>query len=113
MTTDQRVVAKQDIQEVESTKRAAASYAHHRYQAKDANMKLRQKIANAPRARRYRDKRPSGIGEGWRAWGCWSSTWRTSAEAHATKGSSPPPGQKAWSRSGHRIHLQARLLRLL
>ena len=33
MTTDQRVVAKQEIQEVESTKRAGAPYAHHRYQA--------------------------------------------------------------------------------
>jgi hypothetical protein len=30
VTTDQRVVAKQEIQEVESAKRAGAPYAHHR-----------------------------------------------------------------------------------
>jgi hypothetical protein len=30
VTKDQRVVAKQDIQEVESAKRAGAPYAHHR-----------------------------------------------------------------------------------
>ena len=47
VTTDQRVVAKQEIQEVESAKRAGASYAHHRNQEKDTNMKLRQKLANA------------------------------------------------------------------
>jgi hypothetical protein len=34
VTTDQRVVAKQEIQEVESAKRAGAPYAHHRNQAK-------------------------------------------------------------------------------
>jgi hypothetical protein len=33
VTTDQRVVAKQEIQEVESAKRAGAPYAHHRNQA--------------------------------------------------------------------------------
>ena len=33
MTTDQRVVAKQEIQEVESAKRSGAPYAHHRNQA--------------------------------------------------------------------------------
>jgi hypothetical protein len=38
VTTDQRVVAKQDIQEVESAKRAGAPYAHHRNQAKDTNI---------------------------------------------------------------------------
>ena len=64
VTTDQRVVAKQEIQEVESAKRAGVPYAHHRNQAKDTNTKLRQKLANAPRAKRYRDKRPSRIGEG-------------------------------------------------
>ena len=32
LTTDQRVVAKQEIQEVESAKRAGAPYAHHRNQ---------------------------------------------------------------------------------
>ena len=37
VTTDQRVVAKQEIQEVESAKRAGAPYAHHRYQARDTN----------------------------------------------------------------------------
>jgi hypothetical protein len=37
VTTDQRVVAKQEIQEVESAKRAGAPYAHHRNQAKDTN----------------------------------------------------------------------------
>jgi hypothetical protein len=58
VTTDQRVVAKQEIQEVESAKRAGAPYAHHRNQAREANTKLRQQLANAPRARRYRDKRP-------------------------------------------------------
>ena len=42
MTTDQRVVAKQEIKDVESAKRAGAPYAHHRNQAKDTNMKLRQ-----------------------------------------------------------------------
>jgi hypothetical protein len=46
VTTDQRVVAKQEIQEVESAKRAGAPYAHHRNQAKDTNMKLRQQHAN-------------------------------------------------------------------
>jgi hypothetical protein len=51
VTNDQRVVAKQDIQEVESAKRAGASCAHHRNQAKNTNMKLRQQLANAPRAR--------------------------------------------------------------
>jgi hypothetical protein len=40
VTTDQRVVAKQEIQEVESAKRAGEPYAHHRNQAKDTNMKL-------------------------------------------------------------------------
>jgi hypothetical protein len=45
VTTDQRVVAKQDIQEVESAERAGAPYAHHRNQAKDTNMKLRQAVA--------------------------------------------------------------------
>jgi hypothetical protein len=64
VTTDQRAVAKQEIQDAEQAKRAGAPYAHHRNQAKDTNTKLRQKLANAPRARRYRDKRPSGIGEG-------------------------------------------------
>ena len=49
MTTDQRVVAKQDIQEVESAKRAGAPYAHHRNQARDTNTKLRQQLANAPK----------------------------------------------------------------
>jgi hypothetical protein len=34
------VVAKQEIQEVESAKRAGAPYAHHRYQARDTNTKL-------------------------------------------------------------------------
>ena len=34
VTTDQRVVAKQEIQETESAKRAGAPYAHHRNQAK-------------------------------------------------------------------------------
>jgi hypothetical protein len=52
VTTDQRVVAKQENQEVESAKRAGAQYAHHRNQAKDTNMKLRQQLANAPRTRR-------------------------------------------------------------
>jgi hypothetical protein len=33
VTTDQRVVAKQEIQKVESVKRAGAPYAHHRNQA--------------------------------------------------------------------------------
>ena len=33
MTTDERVVAKQEIQEVESAKRAGVPYAHRRYQA--------------------------------------------------------------------------------
>jgi hypothetical protein len=56
VTTDQRVVAKQEIQEVESAKRAGAQYAHHRNQARDANTKLRQQLANAPRARRYPPK---------------------------------------------------------
>ena len=42
VTTDQRVVAKQEIQEVEPAKRAGAPYAHHRYQARDTNTKLRQ-----------------------------------------------------------------------
>jgi hypothetical protein len=37
VTTDQRVVAKQDIQDAESAKRAGAPYAHHRNQAKDTN----------------------------------------------------------------------------
>jgi hypothetical protein len=41
VTTDQRVVAKLDIQEVESAKRAGAPYAHHHNQAKDTNTKLR------------------------------------------------------------------------
>ena len=41
LTTDQRVVAKQEIQEVELAKRAGAPYAHHRYQARDTNTKLR------------------------------------------------------------------------
>jgi hypothetical protein len=49
VTTDQRVVAKQEIQEVESAKRAGAPYAHHRDQAKDTNTKLRQQLTNAPR----------------------------------------------------------------
>jgi hypothetical protein len=40
VTTDQRVVAKQEIQEVESAKRAGEPYAHHRYQARDTNTKL-------------------------------------------------------------------------
>ena len=39
VTTDQRVVAKQEIQEVESAKRAGSPYAHHRYQARDTNAK--------------------------------------------------------------------------
>ena len=42
LTTDQRGVAKQEIQEVESAKRAGAPYAHHRYQARDTNIKLRR-----------------------------------------------------------------------
>jgi hypothetical protein len=42
VTTDQRVGANQEIQEIESAKRAGAPYAHHRNQAKDANTKLRQ-----------------------------------------------------------------------
>jgi len=50
VTTDQRVVAKQGIQEVESAKRAVEPYARHRNQAKDTNMKLRQQLTNAPRA---------------------------------------------------------------
>jgi hypothetical protein len=41
-------VAKQDIQEVESAKRAGAPYSHHRNQAKGTIMKLRQQLANAP-----------------------------------------------------------------
>ena len=41
VTTDQRVVAKQEIQEVEAAKRAGAPYAHHRYRARDTNTKLR------------------------------------------------------------------------
>jgi hypothetical protein len=41
VTTDKRVVAKQEIQEVESAKRAGAPYAHHRNQARDTNTKLR------------------------------------------------------------------------
>jgi hypothetical protein len=49
VTTDQRVVAKQVIQEFESAKRAGAPYAHHRTEAKDTNTKLRQQLANAPR----------------------------------------------------------------
>ena len=44
LTTDQRVVAKQEIQEVESANRAGAPYAHHRNQARDANTKLRQQL---------------------------------------------------------------------
>jgi hypothetical protein len=45
VTTDQCVVAKQEIQEVESAKRAGAPYEHHhRYQAKDTNTKLRQQL---------------------------------------------------------------------
>jgi hypothetical protein len=63
VTTDQRVVAKQDIQEVESAKRAGAPYSHHRNQAKDKNIKLQQKLSNAPRARRYRDKPSKKIKE--------------------------------------------------
>jgi hypothetical protein len=42
VTTEQRVVAKQEIQEVESAKRGGPPYAHHRNQAKDTNTKLRQ-----------------------------------------------------------------------
>ena len=42
MTTDQRVVAKREIQEVESAKRAGAPYAHHRYQARDTNSILKR-----------------------------------------------------------------------
>jgi hypothetical protein len=34
VTTDQRVVAKREIQEVEPAKRAGAPYAHHRNQKK-------------------------------------------------------------------------------
>jgi hypothetical protein len=41
VTIDQRVVAKQEIQEVESAKRAGAPYAHHRNQAKDTNIQLK------------------------------------------------------------------------
>jgi hypothetical protein len=37
VTTDQRVVAKQEIQEVESAKREGALYSHHRNQAKGTN----------------------------------------------------------------------------
>ena len=40
MTTDERVVTKQEIQEVESAKQAGVPYAHHRYQARDTNTKL-------------------------------------------------------------------------
>ena len=40
VTTDQRVVAKQEIQEVEPAKRAGTPYSHHRYQARDTNTKL-------------------------------------------------------------------------
>ena len=65
MTTDQRVVAKQEIQEIESAKRAGAPYAHHRYQAKDTNTKLRQQLANAPRARDDTETRGlRGLGKG-------------------------------------------------
>jgi|AntAceMinimDraft_5_1070358.scaffolds.fasta_scaffold56741_3 hypothetical protein len=42
VTTDQRVVGKQEIQEAESAKRAGAPYAHHRYQARETNKKLKQ-----------------------------------------------------------------------
>ena len=42
VTTDQRVVAKQEIQEAVSAKRAGAPYSHHRYQARDTNTKLDQ-----------------------------------------------------------------------
>jgi hypothetical protein len=46
VSTDvQRVVAKQEIQEVEPAKRAGAQYAHHRNQAKDTNTKLRHQLA--------------------------------------------------------------------
>jgi hypothetical protein len=51
VTTDQRVVAKQGIQEVESAERAGV-YAHHLNQAKDTNTKLRQQLSNAPQAKR-------------------------------------------------------------
>ena len=37
VATDLRVVAKQEIQEVESAKRAGSPYAHHRNQAKETN----------------------------------------------------------------------------
>jgi hypothetical protein len=53
VTTDQRVVAKQEMQEVESANRAGAPYAHHHYQVRDKNIKLLQQLANAPRARRW------------------------------------------------------------
>ena len=56
MTTDQRVVAKQEIQEVESAKRAGAPYAHHRNQARDANTKLRQQLANQGKRDKYRQE---------------------------------------------------------
>jgi hypothetical protein len=46
VTTDQRVVAKQEIQEVESAKRADPPYARYRNQAKDSNTKLRQQLSN-------------------------------------------------------------------
>jgi hypothetical protein len=42
VTTDQRVVAKQEIQEIESAKQAGAPYSHNRYQASDTNTKLRE-----------------------------------------------------------------------
>ena len=38
------------------SRKAGEPYAHHRNQARDTNTKLRQKLANAPRARQYRDK---------------------------------------------------------
>ena len=46
VTTNQRVVAKQEIQEVESAKRAGAPYAHHRYQARDTNTKRVEEFKN-------------------------------------------------------------------
>jgi isocitrate dehydrogenase len=53
VTTDQRVVTKKEIQEVESAKRAGAANAHYRNQAKDTNTKLRQQLSNNRPLRPY------------------------------------------------------------
>jgi hypothetical protein len=49
VTTDQRVVAKQEIQEAESAKRAGVPYSHHRNQAKDTNTILGEHLPKPTR----------------------------------------------------------------